>query len=117
MKYTAAYMLQIVPVSSIIGIIKRNSRTVFVLLLGIILVDSFFISLSSDIVIFGVLVLYGFLARVGNMKSRETFLLSLGLFGTMMLSFVFSFASIPTEKMTVWLYLFLIVGIIQRWRE
>lgn len=110
-------LFQLVPVGSIKGVIQRNSRTLLVVLVGIILVDSFFLNVSSDVVTFGVLLFYGIIANVGRLRSRETFLLCLGLLGAMFMSFVFSYASIPTEKLAVWLFLFMLVGIIQAWRE
>ena len=117
MNVTASELLQMIPLRSIKGFFIQNNRTLLVVLVGMILVDSFFVTISSDVITFGVIILYGLFVRAGHVRSRETFLLCLGLFGTMMLSFVFSFASIPTEKLTVWLYLFFIVGIIQAWRE
>ena len=117
MNDTISQMLQMIPVRSVRGMLERNSTTLLVILIGVILVDSFFVSISSDTVTFTVLLLYGALAWFGHRTSRDTFLLCFGLLGTMLLSFVFSFASISTEKLTVWLFLFLIIGVVQAWKE
>lgn len=117
MKQIIARVLKSTQVKKTLDFLKQNRRVVLVLLIGIIFVDSFFAKTSSDVVTFGVLLVYGISAKSYRLKARETFLLCLGLLGAMFVSFLFSAASIPTEKLAVWLFLFMIVGIIQAWRE
>lgn len=117
MKQIIDHIVASFDIRKITALLEQSQRVVMVLLIGIIFVDSLFVKTSSDFVTFGILLLYGVFAKAYQWKSRETFLLCLGLLSAMFISFVFSYASISTEKLTVWLYLFLIVGIIQRWKE
>lgn len=100
-----------------IEFLKQNRRVVLVFLIGTIFVDTFFVKTVSDVVTFGVLIAYGFFVKMYRLKSRETFLLCLGLLGAMFVSFLVSGASIPTEKASVWLVLFMALGIYQQWKE
>lgn len=99
------------------AVIKHHQIVILTLLTGTIFVDSLFIKTSSDIVIFGVLFLYIIFANIVQIKSKITFYLCLGLLCGMGVSFLFTQASVPTEKMTIWFFLFMITGIIQQWRE
>lgn len=103
--------------TAIVNFLKRDKRIILTLLTGTIFVDSFFIKTSSDFVIFGVLLFYIFFAKIIQIKSNSTFLLCLGLVGAMFVSYLFTEASIATEKASVWLVLFMAVGIYQKWRE
>ncbi len=98
-------------------IIKRHKIVGFILIIGVIVIDSLFFDISSDFVIFGTLMIYGIFVHIIQIKSKITFFFCLGLLTAMFISFIFSQASNPTEKLSVWLFLFLIIGIIQKWRE
>lgn len=97
--------------------LKINYKTTLILIAVFIFVDFFFIKVSSDIVIFGILLLYGIFVKMFQIKSRRTFLLCLGLLIAMFINFLFTGTSIPTEKAAVWLVLFMALGIFQQWRE
>ncbi len=91
---------------------------------GLILGDVFFFSVSSDIRIFGILGIYSFLIRWYRWKSTSTFVLILILFLLAYILFVFTDPAafyqplVPaTERLAVWVYLFLVIGVIQKWRE
>lgn len=94
------------------------------LILGLILGDVFLFSISSDIRIFGILFLYIVLTKRLRWSSQTTFTLTLVLF---LLSFIlylftdqakFHQPRIPaTERLAVWVYLLMVVGVIQKWRE
>lgn len=101
----------------ILSIINQNKGVIFVVLLGIIFIDAFFIKIVSDVMSFGVLLLYGLYVKIFHTQSRVTFYICLGLISVLALSFIFSYASISTEKLSVWLFLFLLVGITQAWKE
>ena len=117
MKQIITRVLASTHVKKALDFLKQNGRVVLVFLIGIIFVDSFFVKTSSDAVTFGVLLLYGISAKTYRLKARETFLLCLGLLGAMFVSFLFTQASISTEKLAVWLFLFMVIGIFQAWRE
>lgn len=102
---------------TITDILEQNRRAVIVALISMLFIDSFFGKTSSDLVTFGVLFLYISFSRVYQWRSKTTFLICLGLLVAMFISFVFSYTSMATEKLAVWMFLFIIVGIIQEWRE
>lgn len=97
--------------------LKENKKIVLALLVVSIFVDIFFVKTSSDIVIFGILLLYGIFIKMFQIKSRRTFFLCLALLVAMFINFLFTGTSIPTEKAAVWLVLFMALGIFQQWRE
>lgn len=97
--------------------LKENKKIVLALLTVSIFVDIFFVKTSSDIVIFGILLLYGVFIKMFQIKSRRTFLLCLALLAAMFIDFLFTGTSVSTEKAAVWLILFMAVGIFQQWRE
>lgn len=117
MKKTLFRILEYKNIQKVINAIKENKRIVLYIIVSTISIDIFFIKTSSDFVTFGTLLLYGISAKIYHFRSKLTFLLCLGLLATMYVSFLFSGPTIPTEKAAVWLFLFLIVGIYQGWRE
>ena len=97
--------------------LKENKKVNLFLLVVYIFVDIFFVKVSSDFVIFGILLLYGIFIKMFQIKSRRTFLLCLALLIAMFINFLSTGTSIPTEKAAVWLVLFMALGIFQQWRE
>lgn len=86
-------------------------------LYGLILVDAFFVSYQSDIITFGLVGAYALVQYLTRGTSRSTFLFCLALFLLMYMQFIFSGPVVKAEKLAVWLYLFLVLGVIQKWRE
>lgn len=117
MKQIITRVLTSPPVKKTLDFLKQNRRVVLVFLIGVIFIDTFFIKTVSDVMSFGVLLFYGICIKTYRLKSRETFLLCLGLLGAMFTSFLTSGTSVPTEKAAVWLVLFMALGIYQKWRE
>ncbi|OGH51270.1 MAG: hypothetical protein A3H17_03350 [Candidatus Levybacteria bacterium RIFCSPLOWO2_12_FULL_37_14] len=97
--------------------LRENKNTVLALVTISIFVDIFFVKVSSDIVIFGTLLLYGIFIKMFQINSRRTFLLCLALLAVMFIDFLFTGTSVSTEKAAVWLVLFMALGIFQQWRE
>ena len=97
--------------------LKENKKVVLALLAVFIFVDIFFVKTSSDIVIFGILLLYGIFIKMFQIKSRRTFLLCFALLIAMFINYLFTGTSVATEKGAVWLVLFMALGIFQQWRE
>ncbi len=97
--------------------LKQNKKVILLFLIGTIFVDTFFIKMVSDVVTFGVLLLYCISAMLYRLKSKETFLLCLGLVAALFVSFLLSGTSVSTEKVAVWLVLFMAVGVYSQWRE
>lgn len=97
--------------------IGDNQKTVLVLLLVIIFSDIFVAKIQSDIVYLSVLTLSAICAHLYSLKSNNTFFLCLLLLAVMFVSYVFTSASIVTEKASVWLILFWLFGVLQQWRE
>ena len=92
----------------------------------LILGDILFFTLSSDIRIFGILIIYVFFIRLLKLKSNISFVFSLIFLLLGYMHFVFSdityFANpgpnIPfSEKSAVWTFIFMVIGVFQKWRE
>lgn len=102
---------------SIISFLKENKRTILTLLVISIFADAFFIKASLDIITFGTLLLYGIFINIYQIKSKTTFLLCLAILIAMSIDYLLTGASVSTEKAAVWFILFLVVGVIQQWKE
>ena len=102
-----------------IQFLEDNKKTVLSFVITIIFADILFLKKSSDLMFFGILIFYIIFINIFHLKSRSTFLISLTLLIMMFVSYLFTETSISTstEKAAVWLVLFLIVGVIQQWRE
>ncbi len=94
--------------------------TLFLLILG----DAIFFTISSDIRIFALLGFYLYLAKQFSLKSQTTFLFAFFLFVFTYISYIFTDPSAfhrtttpPAEKAAVWVFMFLVLGVIQKWRE
>lgn len=97
---------------------------IFILIL--ILADIFMFTGSSDVRIFGILFVYWIFARFLKLSSKVTFLLAIFFLILAFLQFVLSPISLynnpsPTpsfsEKSAIWVFLLLVFGVIQQWRE
>lgn len=104
-------------IEKIISFLRENKRTVLTLFVVFIVAESLSKRLSSDFVIFGGLLIYGIFINIFQIKSTFTFLLCLGFLVLMSIGYLFTGASISTEKAAVWLILFLGIGVMQQWRE
>lgn len=82
-----------------------------------ILADIFFIPGSSDLRIFSILILYWLTTKIHNLKSQFTFYVDLGLLILTYIEYILSGPSAETEKAAVWFVLFLLIGIIAKWKE
>lgn len=100
-----------------VALLNEYQRIIPLLVFVVIILDSYAKRSNSDVVFFGVVVLYVAYAKVYRIKSSVTYLLCIAIFSGMFMSFVSSQASNVTEKLVVWLFLFLVVGIIQGWNE
>jgi len=104
-------------IEKIISLLKENKKTVLTLFAVFIVVESLSKRLSSDVIIFGSLLIYVIFIKVFRIKSTFTFLLCLGLLVLMFILYLFTGPSISTEKAAVWFILFFGIGVIQQWRE
>lgn len=82
-----------------------------------ILADIFFIPGSSDVRIFSILILYLLAIKIHNLRSQFTFYVDLGLLILTFIEYLMSGPSAETEKAAVWFFLFLLIGIIAKWKE
>lgn len=103
---------------------KENKFFFLWLLFTLVLGDSIFFAVSSDIRIFSLLAFYLFLFRQFHLKSQTTFIFVLFLFLFAYVFYIFTDPSAfhqttspPTEKIAVWVFLFFVLGVIQKWRE
>lgn len=104
-------------IGKIISLLRENKKTVLTLFVVFIVAESLPKRLSSDIVIFGGLLIYGIFIKIFQIKSTFTFSLCLGFLVLMSIEYLFTGPSISTEKAAVWLILFFGIGVIQQWRE
>lgn len=93
---------------------KSAALTIFTVAL---LTDIFFISTSSDFIIFGLLGCYGMGILIFKLSSTTTFYLCLILLILAYIQFLLFGPAPITEKTSVWFVLFFIVGVAQRFRE
>ena len=106
-------------------VFTRDSKLFYLIpILVLILGDVFFFTISSDLRIFGIILIFIYTTRRYRLKSDATFLFALLLFLLTYIQYIFSDPAlfhqpiVPTvEKTAVWLYLFLVIGVIQKWRE
>lgn len=98
----------------------------FLPLILLILADVLFFEKSSDWRTFPILIFYIFLIIRYKIRANATFFICLFLFFLIYVQYIFSnpatfniqYPSVPFgEKIAVWLYLFLVIGVIQKWRE
>jgi hypothetical protein len=81
---------------------------------------------SSDIRIFAILFLYIFFVKKYRIKSTITYILALFFLFLAFIQFIFSNqnifidpgpASPISERMAVWVFLFMIIGIVHKWKS
>lgn len=103
-----------------------NKLLYFLLFFLLILGDTLLFKESSDLRIFTLLIAYGLSIKYLKFGCKTTFLYSLIFLIIAYVSFIFSdiryfdnpSPNIPfSEKSAVWAFLFMVVGIIQKWRE
>lgn len=82
-----------------------------------VLIDLFNAAENSDIRLFPLLFLWIITTKVFRFKSDMTLKLALGFLGLLFLIFVFSRGSIAGERVAVWIYFFLWIGIGQQFIE
>lgn len=100
-----------------IAILKENKNAVLSLIIVFVFVDALFIGKRSDMEIFGVLAFYILSIKIFKLTSKFTFFLCMVLLVTMSISYLFTFTSVSTEKAAVWFVLFLMIGVLQQWKE
>lgn len=93
--------------------LKNYKLPVLTAIVLIVIGDIFLSNIKSDIVIFGVLGLYLFSINLYELKSKTTFLICFFVLAAFSIQFILSSTSDHTEKAAVWLFLFLLTGIIQ----
>lgn len=107
-------------------LLRRKNFFYVLSIMLLILGDAFFFQTNSDWRTFPILIFYIFLIIRYKITANTTFFICLAFFLFMYVHYIFSppqlFESqypFPPfgEKIAVWLYLFLIMGVIQRWRE
>ncbi len=80
--------------------------------------DIFIIARLSDLLFFGLLFFYIIGILLYKITSRTTFQFCIFYVGIIFVQFVLSGeGSLRAEKAAVWLYLFLLTGVIQKWKE
>lgn len=105
---------------------STHTSLIMCLMIIAVLFDVYLFTLSSDIRIIALLGIYYYIQRRWRVHSATTFGISFILLCITYTQFLFTApmafdnpSVIPphSERTAVWLYLFLVVGIIQKWRE
>ena len=94
-------------------LIKQNKPAVFTFLFLGILVDIGFIPVKSDGILFGLLGIYVFEIYICRLPSKTSFLICFIILTAIFLGFLVTGPSFFTEKAAVWLFLFMLIGILQ----
>jgi hypothetical protein len=98
----------------------------FIPLILLILGDALLFEKNSDWRTFPIIIFYIFLIIRYKLRANTTFFICLFLFFLVYVQYIFSspvtfesqYPVVPFgEKMAVWLYLFLVIGVMQRWKE
>ncbi len=106
--------------------LKHKKFFLILFIFALILGDVFLFAKNSDLRTFPILFIYIYFIIRFKIQANTTFLICLVFFVFVYIQYIFSsptaFASqypvIPLgEKIAVWLYLFLAIGVIQKWRE
>lgn len=113
-----------VPTSNLF--LRRNKFFHVMPIILLILGDVLFFQKNSDLRTFPILFLYIYFIIRFNIRANTTLFICLVFFVLMYIQYIFSsptafvsqYPVIPFgEKIAVWLYLFLLIGVIQKWRE
>jgi len=96
---------------------SRNKLIIIALFLLVLAGDIFLIQINSDLNFFGLSALLIILSYFYKLPSRYTFILCLALLIIMYILFLTQGTSKQTEKVAVWIVLFMAVGIAQQWFE
>lgn len=108
------------------GQLKSIRVLKFLPLILLILGDVLFFEKSSDWRTFPILIFYVFLIIRYKIRANTTFFICLFLLVLIYVQYIFSspatfesqYPIAPFgEKIAVWLYLFLVIGVIQKWKE
>lgn len=95
-----------------------KNKPIFIILFLLALIgDIFFTSTNSDLTFFGLTLLLVLIILFYKIKSRYTFMLCLILLMIMYYMFLTQGTSVQTEKVAVWIVLFMAVGIGKQWFE
>jgi len=98
--------------------IKKTSLWIALFLFAVVIFDIFLIPVTSDVFFFGVIGLYVLLIFIANkIKSSLTLRFTMLLLIIMFIRYVLFGPDGVTEEIAVWFVLFLLIGVIQKWRE
>jgi len=115
--WSSAKIPRIIMKKALKSFLQENKKTVLTLFIVGIVGEIFLRLTSSDLLTFSALLLYILFIKLYKLKSSLTFLLCLVLLLVVSIDYVFTGASVSTEKAAVWFVLFFTVGVIQQWKE
>lgn len=104
-------------ISLIIPFFKKNRFFLISVIICLVLYDAFFVSISSDLIIFTLIAFYVLISLLFKNRSRLTFSLCLVFLFILFLEYIKSGVSEKSEKIAVWLVIFIAVGVIQQWKK
>ncbi len=98
-------------------LLSNSSGAVLTFIFIAVFFNCIFIETTSDIIFFGLLGAYIGAVLFYRLRSKLTFIFCLVLLIIMFIEYLFSGASLKTEKTAVWFFLFMATGIVQQWKE
>lgn len=104
-------------VASFSVFLREQRPTILNLVIFAIIADIVFFSTNLDVRLFTILSLYIGCVFFYKLRSTFTFAISLLLLGIMFVTLLITGTSVMTEKAAVWIFFFILVGIIQQTKE
>lgn len=103
--------------AKIIHFLEKHKSSVLTVIFLSILGDIFLLKESSDLRIFGVILVYICSIWLYKLSSRLTFTFALWILCAMFFLFLFTSTSENTEKAAVWLFFLIAIGVFQQFKE
>lgn len=101
--------------------IRNNLRKFKLVLLTLffagVFADVFFLHFPSDWRFLFLIILWAYLTKLYKFRSVVTFKITLVFLGALLISFIFLNDIYSNERIATWIYLFLIFGLVQQFKE
>lgn len=104
-------------IAKVVHFLEKHKPSVLTAIFLSILGDIFFLKESSDVRIFGVILVYICSIWLYKLSSKLTFTFALWVLCVMFFLFLFTSTSENTEKAAVWLFFLIAIGIFQQLKE
>lgn len=117
MKYKNYFKESLKNMKNLSANLKNNQYLFLVIIFLLVLTDVFLIKENFDLLLFSTLGIYIVGISLLKTKSHFTFIYCLVLLALMFFLFLITSTSTATEKTGVWIFFFILIGIVQQLRE